>query len=108
MTEELKQNDFKTAYYKLLTKYAELEKQNKELQEKHESSVSQWKYELNRSIHKETELAKEIRRLDKQIYKMRNCDNCTHCASEYKDEAGNSYCDDCNDDMSAWEMSLCL
>ena len=47
-------------------------------------------------------LKKENEELKKQIYKMRCCDNCRRCGS-YKDESGNTYCDDCDDDMSQWE-----
>ena len=45
--------------------------------------------------------------LQAQIYKMRDCQNCSHCGG-YTDEAGNSICDSCDDDMSEWEMSLGL
>ena len=64
----------------------------KELKEKHESSISQWKYELNKLIHNEVELSKENKTLEgcllaeqeytltleKQIEKMKCCGNCWH------------------------------
>ena len=45
----------------------------------------------------------KMKELEAQIEKMRNCQNCCHCNGGITDEAGNSICDSCDDDMSMWE-----
>lgn len=104
--------------YNALDKIKELEKENADLKIKVKALENANKFfvkeidDMSNSVLdvllKFTKYKEENKKLKRQIYKMRNCDNCTHCGSGYKDEAGNSYCDDCDEDMSEWEMSLGL
>ena len=48
-------------------------------------------------------LENDLNNAKAQIEKMRNCQNCCHCNGGVIDEAGNSVCDSCDDDMSMWE-----
>ena len=76
----------------------------KELKEKHERSISQWKYELNKSIQNEVILSKENKQLKAQIEKMKNCFNCKH--SIYNGGVcinPNKRYKDCRD-FSSWEL----
>lgn len=68
---------------------------NNELEE-HHKKVCEQLTQTHRSI------GEENRKLQTQIYEMRNCQNCCHCGG-YTDEAGNSVCDSCDDDMLMWE-----
>lgn len=91
----------------------------KELKEKHESSISQWKYELNKLIHNEVELSKENRTLEgcllaeqehtqmleQQIEKMKRHCNCKHRDGEGYCEVKRTYLIDLSyDGCDKWEL----
>ena len=77
-----------------LNKIADLEQQNANLQTM---------LQAEREVRCNEEYLKKVTELEAQIENMRNCQNCCHCNSGITDEAGNSICDSCDDDMSMWE-----
>lgn len=70
----------------------ELQEENKQIYEKYRGVQDLLAVEMARSM-----------KYEKQIEKMKCCQNCCHCNGGITDEAGNSICDSCDDDMSMWE-----